>query len=344
MKDIKLTKLSECAGCGAKVGAGVLCQILNNLPTLKDPNLIVGFDKSDDACVYKINDDLAIVQTVDFFPPIADDPYTFGQIAATNALSDIFAMGGEAKLAMNVLCVAPQMTDDMVHELLRGGYEKVYEAGAIIAGGHTIHDKEPKYGLSVTGFVNPSKILTNSNAKEGNVLILTKPIGIGILTTANKADMLDKVSYKNILNIMCTLNKKARDIAVKYNITSCTDITGFGLLGHSFEMATGSNVSIKLDTKNIPILDKAIDFANEGILPSGMYKNRHYAQNSVINKANVSEALQDVLYDPQTSGGLLISVDEKDATDLLHELSGSIPCAEIIGTVIKKDDYPIILT
>ena len=189
-ENVKLTKLASCAGCGAKVGAGVLAQLLDGLQVHTDPNLLVGFDKSDDASVYKVSQDLALVQTVDFFPPIADDPYLFGQIAATNALSDVYAMGGEPKLALNLLCVPEDMPKDAVHQLLKGGYDKVYEAGAIITGGHSIFDPEPKYGLAVTGFVHPDKVLTNSGAKPGDVLLLTKPIGIGVLTTAAKADML----------------------------------------------------------------------------------------------------------------------------------------------------------
>ena len=188
--DVKLTKLAKCAGCGAKVGAGVLAQLLDGIQVHRDPNLLGGFDKSDDASVYKVSDDLALVQTVDFFPPIADDPYLFGQIAATNALSDVYAMGGEPKLCLNIMAVPESMPKEAVHQLLRGGYNKVYEAGALITGGHSILDDEPKYGLAVTGFVHPDRVLTNSGARPGDVLLLTKPIGIGVLTTAQKAEML----------------------------------------------------------------------------------------------------------------------------------------------------------
>ena len=191
MEDIKLTKLAKCAGCGAKVGAGVLAKLLDGIRVHSDPNLLVGFDKSDDASVYKVTDELALVQTVDFFPPIDDDPYTFGQIAATNALSDVYAMGGEPKLALNIMAVPDCLPKEAVHALLRGGYDKVYEAGAIITGGHSILDDEPKYGLAVTGFVHPDRLLTNSGAKPGDVLFLTKPLGVGILTTAAKAELLE---------------------------------------------------------------------------------------------------------------------------------------------------------
>ena len=204
--EVKLTKLAKCAGCGAKVGAGVLAQLLDGIRVHNDPNLLVGFDKSDDASVYKISDELALVQTVDFFPPIADDPYLFGQIAATNALSDVYAMGGEPKLCLNIMAIPADMPKDAVHQLLRGGYDKVYEAGALITGGHSILDDEPKYGLAVTGFVHPDKMLTNSDAKPGDVLLFTKPLGIGVLTTAAKADMASEESIQLAQTMMTTLN------------------------------------------------------------------------------------------------------------------------------------------
>ena len=242
--EVKLTKLASCAGCGAKVGAGVLAQLLGDLKVLHDPNLLVGFDKSDDASVYRVSEDLALVQTVDFFPPIADDPYVFGQIAATNALSDVYAMGGEPKLALNIMAVPAELPKDAVHEILRGGYEKAYEAGAIITGGHSILDPEPKYGLAVTGFVHPDRVLTNSGARPGDVLFLTKPLGIGILTTAAKVDMASPDSMALATRLMTTLNKGARDVMVRYRVHACTDVTGFGLMGHSVEMAQGSDVEI----------------------------------------------------------------------------------------------------
>ncbi|MDD5924355.1 MAG: selenide, water dikinase SelD [Clostridia bacterium] len=332
--DIKLTKLAKCAGCGAKVGAGKLAQLLEGIKFNYDPNLLVGFDKSDDASVYKISDDLAIVQTIDFFPPIADDPYMFGQIAATNALSDIYAMGGEPKLALNVMCIPKDMPDDAVHQLLAGGYDKIYEAGALISGGHSIFDDEPKYGLSVTGFVDPNKIMTNSNAKPGDMLILTKPLGLGIVTTAAKADLVDKETLDYVYKIMSTLNKYARDIMVKYDVHSCTDVTGFGLLGHLSEMAEGSDVHINVDTKNLRFVDGASDFAKMGILPEGMYRNREFAE-KFVDGGNVETYLQDMLYDPQTSGGLLISVSKSDYEALLSELEGAVPCAMVVGSVEK---------
>ena len=332
MDEIKLTKLASCAGCGAKVGGGVLAELLDDIKIHQDPNLLVGFDKSDDASVYRISDDLALVQTVDFFPPIADDPYRFGQIAATNALSDVYAMGGEPKTALNIMCVPENMPKEAVHEILRGGYDKVYEAGAVITGGHSIYDDEPKYGLAVTGFVDPKKMLTNSAAKPGDVLILTKPIGIGILTSAMKADLCEEETKSYAYTLMSTLNKAARDIMVNYRVHSCTDVTGFGLLGHSYEMAQGSDVEMTLDTNAIDFIPEALSFARMGVLPAGMYRNRKYAE-SAVDSEEVELAVQDMLYDPQTSGGLLMAVDPNDAEALFAALQGKVPSAQKIGTV-----------
>ena len=330
--EIKLTKLANCAGCGAKVGAGVLSQLLEGIRVHSDPNLLVGFDKSDDASVYRISDELALVQTVDFFPPIADDPYTFGAIAATNALSDVYAMGGEPKLALNIMAVPADMPKEVVHEILRGGYDKVYEAGALITGGHSILDPEPKYGLAVTGFVHPDRVLTNSGAKPGDVLLFTKPIGIGILTTAAKAKLADEATMAKALRLMTTLNKSARDAMVKYRVHACTDVTGFGLLGHTCEMAQGSDVQITLRTGDMDLIGESLEFARMGLLPEGMYRNRQFAEKYVDGGA-VELAVQDMLYDPQTSGGLLIAVDPDDAPALFAELQSCVPSAQCLGTV-----------
>lgn len=332
MEDIKLTKLAKCAGCGAKVGAGVLAKLLEGIQVHHDPNLLVGFDKSDDASVYKITEDLALVQTVDFFPPIDDDPYTFGAIAATNALSDVYAMGGEPKLALNIMAVPEHLPKEAVHALLRGGYDKVYEAGAIITGGHSILDDEPKYGLAVTGFVHPEKLLKNCGAKPGDVLFLTKPLGIGVLTTAAKADLLTPELTERMKKQMTTLNKSARDVMVRYRVHACTDVTGFGLMGHSLEMAQGSEVEIEFDTKAMDIIPEALEFAEWGMIPAGMYRNRHFAE-AQVDAGEVPLALQDILFDPQTSGGLLIAVDPADADSMYAELKEAVPSAQRIGIV-----------
>lgn len=330
--EVKLTKLAKCAGCGAKVGAGVLAQLLEGIRVHEDPNLLVGFDKSDDASVYKVSDDLALVQTVDFFPPIADDPYLFGQIAATNALSDVYAMGGEPKLCLNIMAIPESMPKEAVHQLLRGGYDKVYEAGALITGGHSILDEEPKYGLAVTGFVHPDKILTNSGARPGDVLLLTKPLGIGALTTAAKADMASPAAVALAQQLMTTLNKSARDAMVQYRVHACTDVTGFGLLGHACEMAQGSGVELELRVEDIDLIPESVELARMGILPAGMYRNRAFAEGEV--DAGVTELCkQDLLYDPQTAGGLLMAVDPADADALLAELRRCVPSAQRIGVV-----------
>lgn len=331
-EDIKLTKLAKCAGCGAKVGAGTLAKLLTDLKVHRDEKLLVGYDKSDDASVYKVSDDLALVQTVDFFPPIADDPYTFGAIAAANALSDVYAMGGEPKLALNIMAVPEKMPKEAVHELLRGGYDKVYEAGAIITGGHSILDDEPKYGLAVTGFVHPDKLLKNCGAEPGDVLFLTKPLGIGIITTAAKVDMASKETYQKAVALMTTLNKTARDVMVKYRVHACTDITGFGLMGHCCEMAQGSNAELHIEVDGIDFIDEALQLAAMGIIPEGAYRNRDFAE-SHVDDGGVLLAKQDLLYDPQTSGGLLMAVHPEDADDMYCELKKAVPSAQRIGTV-----------
>ena len=340
--EVKLTKLSKCAGCGAKVGAGTLAKLLGDMPVHTDENLLVGYDRSDDAAVYKVDAETAIVQTMDFFPPIVDDPFLYGQIAATNALSDVYAMGGEPKLALNMLCVPEDMPKDTVQKILAGGYDKVYEAGAIIVGGHSIFDEVPKYGLSVTGFVHPDRVLKNCGAHPGDVLILTKPLGIGVLTSARKADLVTKECSDRINALMSTLNKGGRDVMVNYRIHACTDVTGFGLMGHLTEMMQGSDASAELDVGSIDILPDAIEFARDGILPEGMYRNRSFAE-AYVDVGETPLAIQDLLFDPQTSGGLLMAVDPGEADALLAELTGRVPSAQRIGVVTEKREKGIYL-
>lgn len=336
--EVKLTKLAKCAGCGAKVGAGTLVHMLGGFQTHQDERLIVGYDKSDDASVFVIDEHTALIQTTDFFPPIVDDPYLYGRIAATNALSDVYAMGGEPKLALNIMCLAENMEQDTVQQILKGGYDAAYDAGAIITGGHTIHGAEPIYGLAVSGFVHPDKVLTNSNAKPGDVLILTKPLGVGILTTSAKADLVDADVMERIYHQMATLNKAARDIMVKYPVHSCTDVTGFALMGHSFEMAQGSGCTIHLQVDQIPYHEEAYELACMGFIPAGAYRNREYAESSVKVCGDISRAMQDILYDPQTSGGLLMAIPKEAAEACLAELLETIPQATIVGYVTEKQD------
>ena len=340
--EVKLTKLASCAGCGAKVGAGTLCNLLTGFQTHYDANLLVGYDKSDDASVYRVSDELAIVQTTDFFPPIVDDPFMYGQIAATNALSDVYAMGGEPKLALNIMCIPEKMDKATVQEILRGGYAKAYEAGAIITGGHTIHGAEPIYGLAVTGFVQPERVWTNSGAQPGDVLLLTKPLGVGILMTAAQGDFVAKPLLQQLYDQMAQLNKGARDIMVGYEVHSCTDVTGFGLLGHACEMADGSGTTIHFQSDAIPYHKQALDMAAMGLIPAGAYRNRDFAAGRV--KADgADKRFMDILYDPQTSGGLLIAVAEKDAPALEKALNGAIPCAAVVGCVTERDKWAIVI-
>lgn len=329
---VKLTKLAKCAGCGAKVGAGVLAQLLEGIQVRRDPNLLVGFDKSDDASVYRVSPDLALVQTVDFFPPIADDPYLFGQIAAANALSDVYAMGGEPKLCLNIMAIPKDMPEEAVHNLLRGGYDKVYEAGAMITGGHSILDDEPKYGLAVTGFVHPDKVLTNAGARAGDVLFLTKPLGAGVLTTAAKAEMAPPESMDRVYACMTVLNKEARDIMVRYPVHACTDVTGFGLLGHLTEMAQGSGLEAEVWPDGADFLPGAAELARTGLLPEGMYRNRAFAE-ACVDAGETALWKQDLLYDPQTSGGLLMAAAPEAAEDLMAELKARVPSVQRIGVL-----------
>ncbi len=314
------------------------------LPKFKDDNLIVGIETSDDAAVYKITDDIAMIQTVDFFTPVVDDPYTFGQIAAANSLSDVYAMGGEPKLALNIVGFPNCLDPSVLAEILNGGASKVIEAGATLAGGHSIEDDEPKYGLCVTGFVNPNKILKNYGAKPGDVLILTKQIGSGIVNTAVKADMASKEIIDEAIVVMTSLNKKAKEVIENYNISSCTDITGFGLIGHSIEMAEGSNVSFEINVNKVPVISDAIEYAQMGLVPAGAYNNMSYFEGKVEYN-NVDEAYVDLFFDPQTSGGLLFSVNENDAQSILKDMQvkGLDTKFAIIGKVIEKKEKFIYL-
>jgi selenide,water dikinase len=286
-----------------------------------DENVIVGLDHADDAGVYKISDDLALIQTVDFFTPIVDDPYWFGQIAAANAVSDVYAMGGTPKTAMNLVAFpVKQMDLSVLRQIIQGGIDKLTEAKVVLIGGHSIEDKELKYGLSVTGFVHPAKVLTKKNLRPGDRLVLTKPLGTGIVNTAIKAgmasaDLTDKVSH-----LMASLNRDAAEIISRFDVHACTDVTGFGLIGHLAEMVCGSNMSARISSGQVPVMPEALEFASMGFIPAGAYRNREFRE-SMINFAEaVARSRQDVLVDPQTSGGLLISVDRVQADDLVKAL------------------------
>ncbi len=311
---------------------------MSKLPKFENDKLIVGLETSDDACVYEINDDLAMIQTVDFFTPVVDDPFTFGQIAAANSLSDIYAMGGEPAIALNIIGFPNCLEPDIMAEILKGGASKVMEAGATIAGGHSVEDDEPKYGLCVTGFIEPSKIFKNYGALPGDVLILTKPIGTGIINTAIKASMCSKQIEKEAVHIMAELNKNAKRVIENYPITSCTDVTGFGLAGHAAEMAESSQVTFVIDIKQVPVISDVFEYAQMGLVPAGSYRNRNYFANKV-NCTKIEEEYIDLAFDPQTSGGLLFSVNESHLENIIKQLNENLntPFA-VIGKVIEKQD------
>jgi len=302
-------------------------------------------DHADDAGVYKITDDIAIIQTVDFFTPIVDDPYQFGQIAAANALSDVYAMGGIPRTAMNLVAFPIKDMDiSILRRIIRGGLDKMKEAGVILVGGHSVEDRELKYGLSVTGFVHPNRILTKKDVKVGDRLILTKPLGTGIINTAIKSGLASPEITKTVTRLMAALNRDAAKIIVNYPVHACTDITGFGLLGHIAEMVTGSPSGISLASKSIPIIPKTLDYARTGLVPAGMYKNREFREHMVEFASSVDRITQDVLFDPQTSGGLLICVERDRANDLLLELKEKgIKDAAIIGEVLAEPAGKIVV-
>ncbi len=301
-----------------------------------DANVLVGLASADDAGVYKISDDLAIVQTVDFFTPIVDDPYWFGQIAAANALSDVYAMGGIPKTAMNLVAFPLKDMDiSILRRIIQGGLDKMKEAGVVLVGGHSVEDKELKYGLSVTGFVHPDRILTKTGLKVGDRLVLTKPLGTGIINTAIKGALASPEIIEAVTKLMATLNRDAAQIMAKYPVHACTDITGFGLIGHIAEMITGSPLGIKLTSRNIPVIPETLDYAGMGLVPAGTYNNRAFRECMVDFQPAVDHLLQDVLFDAQTSGGLLICVENESAEDLLNKLKESgIKEAAVIGEVV----------
>lgn len=294
---------------------------------------MVGFGSSDDAAVYQINEEQALIQTIDFFPPPVDDPYLFGQIAAANALSDVYAMGGKPVLALNLLAFPSCLDPECVQEILRGGYEKSAEAGVAVAGGHTIEDREPKFGLSVTGMVHPKKIWRNDTAREGDVLILTKPVGTGIYALASRGELLNETEEAEMLKWMTMLNRRASETMSGFTVHACTDITGFGLLGHAYEMAEGSKKVLHLYADLIPFLPKVEEMASMGILPSGVYQNQEYLKSRVCFASDVPQWMRDALWDPQTSGGLLIAIPEEEKEKCLMTMRENDCFARVIGKV-----------
>ena len=328
-------------GCTAKLGPGILSRVLERIPKKYDENLLIGFESSDDASVYKLTDDIAMVQTLDFFPPMVDDPYTFGKIAAANALSDIYAMGGEVKTALNIVCFPEQMDLNILGDIIQGGSEKVEEAGGVLSGGHSIMDQDVKYGLSVTGIINPNKIYQNNGCKVGDKLILTKPLGVGIISIANRVGEASKEAMDKAIESMCTLNKYAAEIIRKYDVHACTDVTGFSLLGHLNEMVAGDCSAI-IDSTKVPYIKEARQYADEFLLTAAAQRNRNFLQDKVL--FNIYDfAMEEILFDPQTSGGLLIAVNPEDVEEIMKELETlSLPCG-VIGEVVNQKQHKIIV-
>lgn len=327
-----LTANVKAGGCAAKIGAAELQQILTNLPLTTSPHLLTGMEHFEDAAVYKLSDELAIIQTIDFFPPVVDDPFLYGMIAAANALSDVYAMGGTPLLALNVLCFPTcDFPIEVVRDIVRGGATQVQAAGAILAGGHSIQSHEPIYGLSVTGVVRPSEVLTNGGAKDGDAIILCKPIGTGVALLGMKANIMSKQSDQALLKSLTTLNNKTLDIALKYGPHAATDVTGFGLIGHVHEMAKASGLAARITTNKIPFLPEVVELAEQGFVPAGAYGNRKSYEQFTTYINDVELPVTDLLFDPQTSGGLLLAVPLEKSEQLVKELIASDIQASSIG-------------
>lgn len=335
----KLTANIKAGGCAAKLGSAELASLLGGLSGKGDERLIAGIEHFEDAAVYKISEDLAIIQTVDFFPPLLDDPYTFGQIAAANALSDVYAMGGKPVFALNIVCFPTcDFPLSVLKKILEGGADKVKEAGASLAGGHSIQASEPVYGLSVTGLVHPSEMLTNGGASPGDVLILTKPIGTGVGLLGLKGEQLEVGAGNDLVSSLTELNDVALSVARRFKINAATDVTGFGLAGHVREMAKASGLVAEIDTCSIEYLPGVVELASQGFVPAGAYGNRQSFSDFVSYIKEVDLAYQDLLFDPQTSGGLLLAVGEEQSRELLQALKAEGLRASIAGCLIEGDN------
>jgi len=337
----KINKFFSCGGCTAKLPQGMLRDAVSKIPRFDDQNLLVGFDTSDDGAVYKINCTTAIIQTLDFFPPITDDPYIFGQIAAANALSDIYAMGGKFLSALNIVCFPEDGDAAILAEILRGGADKVAEAGGVLCGGHSIADNEIKYGLSATGVVHPDKILYNNRCRVGDKIILTKPLGVGIIAANRALGGVSDESFADAVKSMRTLNKYAFEKAEKYDLSACTDVTGFGFLGHLNEMVT-RDYSIAVNGGGVLFIPEALLLAEEFLITGGGQANRDYLSGKV-RFDGVSEPMQDILFDPQTSGGLLICVSAADAEGLLSELNELEIKSSVVAEVVERTDVNVVV-
>jgi selenide,water dikinase len=341
-KDIDLLNLVEQGGCSAKLSAAELGEALADLPRITHENILVDIETHDDAGVYKIRDDYALIQTTDFFPPVCSDAYDFGQIAAANALSDVYAMGGQVLTALNIVLFPAKLPLSILKKILKGGQEKVQEAGGFILGGHTIADDIPKYGLAVTGWVHPDQVITNDKAEAGDVLILTNPIGTGIIISAKKNGLASDEAYAAALANMKQLNDKGAVIMNKFGIKAATDITGFGLLGHALKLADGSNVSIRIHSAKVPYLTSVMDLIEMGCIPGAAFRNQEFTESSCHYESSVDYNHKMLVLDAQTSGGLLMCVPENKTGEIIKELQNAgYPDSSIIGSVIKRSGKPV---
>lgn len=338
MSQTRLTQTVKGAGCAAKLPPGDLDRALCGLDLPVDANLLVGLERADDAGVYRVTDEIALVQTLDFFPPMVDDPYQFGRIAAANALSDVYAMGGIPKTAMNIVAFPAKTLDlAVLRQIIEGGLSVLREAGVVLVGGHTIDDPELKYGLSVTGYVHPEKILTKKRLRIGDKLILTKPLGTGIVCTAIKAGLAGAEITARVTGNMATLNRVAAEVMGDFAISACTDITGFGLLGHLAEMVVDSGCGMRIEAAAVPVYPEACEWAAMGLVPAGTFNNRKFRGRFVSFAPEVSAIMQDLLFDPQTSGGLLLAVAADQAEALrLALLAAGVTATAVIGQVVAK--------
>jgi len=335
--NIDLLKLVDQGGCSAKLPAAELTKALEALPKITHENLLVDIETHDDGGVYKVNDDYALIQTTDFFPPVCSDPYDFGQVAASNALSDVYAMGGQVITAMNLVMFPADQPMHVLKEILHGGQEKVAEAGGVIMGGHTITDDIPKYGLSVTGWVHPSKIVTNAAARVGDVLILTKPIGTGVIVSAWKNGLIQESIYRLAIDSMKQLNKDAALVMAEYGVKCATDITGFGLLGHALKMADGSGTSMRIFADNVPAFDEVMGLIDVGVIPGASFRNKEFAEEFCSFDGIVNYNLKMFLFDAQTSGGLLMCAPGGKADEMVEKLKlAGYPASSIVGEVVEK--------
>ena len=342
---IDLLKLVEYGGCSSKIPAKQLEEILKFLPLPSDPNILVDIDTHDDAGVYKINDDLALVLTTDFFPPVCSDPYEFGQIAAANSISDVYAMGGDPVLALNIVMFpAKELSLDAYSEILKGGFDKASEAGVRIIGGHTIDDTPPKYGLAVVGFVHPERIITNAGARPGDKLILTKPLGTGIIMAAQRMGMTEEKDVEEAKRLMKLLNKSGAEVMKKHSLKGATDITGFGLAGHALKMAKAGNVAIKINMKEVKLIGSTYNLVDDGCIPGASFRNLEYSEADTLFADDLDYNLKMIAFDAQTSGGLLMSVPEEQVDKVISDLhSAGLISSSIIGEVSKFVEKHLIL-